>query len=102
MKNLPVSEINESPSVATFQPIDPNSVRARTQVADEKPMPTNGHTLESLRDFAEISRHDKIDQVGIATKALSESATKYAKSETARSFKSWLLKQSQMAKKPKN
>lgn len=94
---LPKSEINSAPSIAVFQPVTEQSVRSRLTEDEIAKMPTNGHSIETLRDFSPMNRHDKIDQIGIATKLLSESAGKYSKSE----LHSALLKQSQQLKKPK-
>lgn len=97
MIKLPISEINDLPSVATFEPVQPNSVRTRLSDSELSNLPTNGHTMDSLREFAQISKHDDIDKIGIATRMLSESATKYSQSE----FYSALLKKTQSLRKPK-
>lgn len=80
MKNLPFTEVNSSPSVAVFQPVNSDSVRSRLVDTNFGQMPTNGHNLDSLRQFSSFARMDSIDKVGVATHLLSESATKYSKS----------------------
>lgn len=80
MKKLPISENNPSPSIAVFDPVNPESVRTRLIDSKDTKMPTNGHNLESLRDLSSMNRMDSIDKVGVATHLLSESAGKYSKS----------------------
>lgn len=97
LHKLPLSEINPKPSESIFQPVNKDSVRTRLTEQEKKELPTNGHTLETLRDFKDIAKHDKIDQIGIAQKLKSEHASKYAKSQTSQAF----YKAMQSVKKPK-
>lgn len=95
MRKIPTSETNPLASTAVFNPVTPDSVRSRIPESD-KPLPSNGHNLETLRDFSPISHHDDIDKIGIATHLLSESASKYSKSGMHAAF----MKQLQTQKKP--
>lgn len=95
MINVPVSELNSSPSIAVFEPLDPNSVRTRLTESEIMQMPTNGHTLESLRDLSSIARMDSIDRLGAATGMLADSAAKYSKSGLSQMY----YKQTQNLKK---
>lgn len=94
MKKIPLSELNSSPSVATFDPVNPDSVRSRLTEKEMSNLPTNGHSLESLRQFSPLNRMDKIDQIGVATHMLAESAATYKKS----GLYSSLIKKSQKTK----
>lgn len=96
MFNLPTSEFNPAPSAATFNLSENKGVVSRLSAEEIKSMPTNGHSLDSLREFSSLNRHDDIDRVGMATKMLTETASTYSKSGFARQ----LFKQIQTSKKP--
>lgn len=88
-------EVNDSPTIAVFQKRDQNDPRNRMEEVTPQNFKVNGHNLDSLQEFAGISRHDSIDQIGLATSALADSAAKYSKS----GLRQALIKDSQLLSK---
>ena len=97
LPKIPKSETNVLPSVATFEPLQEQSVRTRLTRDDLKNYPTNGVKIENLREFSDLSKLDPIDQISRATDLLAESAAKVSKSK----FASAVIKRAQQLSKSK-
>ena len=91
---VPQSEVNVIASLATFEPVNENSVRSLMSREDVKSYPTNGVKIENLREFSKINKLDPIDQISMATDMLAESAAKVSKSK----FASAVIKHAQSLK----
>lgn len=75
----PFSETNSLPSVATFEPVSPDSVRSRLPEQNST-YSVNGHNLRTLREMSAFSKIDDLDRFGVASHMLAEGAARWSKS----------------------
>lgn len=85
----PFSEVNLLPSAATFERSD-TGVRSEMSSQSQKEPTYNGLTIEDLKTFAPMEKHDQLDRVGIASRLLSENVGKYKQSNFHKAYSEML------------
>lgn len=75
---LPFSEMNFTPSIAVFD--DPTKGVQSQMQPEQKTPHYDGVKIDQLRELSSLHGHDKLDQLGIATRELDKSVQTYRKS----------------------
>lgn len=88
---MPFTETNLVPSLAVFD--DPTK-GAKSQMQPSPKEPTfNGQKIDDLRSMSFLAHHDKLDQLGLATRELDQQVKTYKRSAFHSQFTKLLTQQ---------